>query len=557
MKKKNLFLGLGVAASSVAIALSCVVINNAVKLKTVSGANDDYSISWDAEDILDIDRETSGAEVTEYYESGSKVIKTDQLKNDVTIGYTNVYRYDFGGVHYSEVKGNNEGAYFNVTPIYSMTSLTVRIMGTFKLEWGWDKVGDVVNYIDSVVKSDSNNLHTFYFNETCPSYFRISNEGTAGYQLGEFKVTLKKECEPTENPYTIENGIKYERYGLTEMQVAGFVSGYSTDTLSISATAGGLTVTKISEDAFKGNTEIETLDLPGTIEEIGNNAFDGCRGITSLYIPNSVTRIGQSAFRELVNCTEIVFETDGDELLTLATGCFQDCGFSGIVTLPSRIGYVSYSGYTFLGCANIEKFALNSDNLAGNIVSVEDGVLFFTDNSKKVLMSYPAKNSRTSYTIPSDVNHIMCNDGLSYATNLTKLVINNDVDLYFDAYSADGLTNLTEIEFAKSTNKVTFYWYCFRSAGIRNLVLPTNVEVKNAGLGQISDNSSDPLNVFYEGDEDIWTNANWNSNWDDAFGASIYVNIYAYSANQPESAPEYVEGFWHYFNGVPTVWPAE
>ena len=83
MKKKNLFLGFGVAVSSIAIALSCIVINQRAKLNKTKGEGDYYTITFGASDIFSVDHATSGIEHDEYYETGTKVVKTDQLQNDV------------------------------------------------------------------------------------------------------------------------------------------------------------------------------------------------------------------------------------------------------------------------------------------------------------------------------------------------------------------------------------------------------------------------------------------------------------------------------------------
>lgn len=44
------------------------------------------------------------------------------------------------------------------------------------------------------------------------------------------------------------------------------------------------TVTKIAEEAFKGQTTIESVVIPSTIVEIGADAFAGCTGLKKLYV---------------------------------------------------------------------------------------------------------------------------------------------------------------------------------------------------------------------------------------------------------------------------------
>lgn len=81
--------------------------------------------------------------------------------------------------------------------------------------------------------------------------------------------------------------------------VAGefWISGYNGagGALSIPDTIGGKKVTKILPGAFKSNTSISSVVIPGSVTEIGDEAFANT-DISSLVIPDSVQTIGQKAF---------------------------------------------------------------------------------------------------------------------------------------------------------------------------------------------------------------------------------------------------------------------
>ena len=55
------------------------------------------------------------------------------------------------------------------------------------------------------------------------------------------------------------------------------------------------TVTKIAEDAFKGNTELTEVTIPGTVTTIGAGAFEGCTNLKAIYVlsptPASLTTV--------------------------------------------------------------------------------------------------------------------------------------------------------------------------------------------------------------------------------------------------------------------------
>lgn len=70
------------------------------------------------------------------------------------------------------------------------------------------------------------------------------------------------------------------------------------DPLEIPATAGGLAVVSIGDNAFE-NENFSSVLLPEGIKEIGWFAFSGCRNLTSITLPASVEKIEYGAFE---NC---------------------------------------------------------------------------------------------------------------------------------------------------------------------------------------------------------------------------------------------------------------
>ena len=558
MKKKIILLSVGcvLAVSTMAVSLAASQRGGLFKYTNVKGTDDFYSITFDAADFFDIDRETSGAEVIEYYESGSKVLKTDQLHNDVTFGFTNLYRYDFNDTKYFEVKANNEGALFNESAINSIDSLTVNGSGTFKFEWGWTKSAGVVVYEDREVYSLSGSDRTFYFGGYHPNYFKISNNEATARQLANFQIKLLKDCVLGESPFTVKDGIKYVKYGVDAYSVAGF-AGESMATLNIPDTVNDLPVKRIGASAFKNDKTITSLTLPNQLAVIENDAFSGCSNIGAIEIPNTVVSIRDRAFNGTTGCTALTFEAGGTSTLDLSIAAFQSNGHTGELVLPKRIDAISYDGYVFSGCSGITNFALNSDDVAGNIVSIDDGVLFANmGNSnyyQKVLVSYPRGNARSTYTIPSDCTRICTRDGLSESQNITKLIINNDVDLFFGAGSATGMENLEDIEFAQNTHKVIFYWYAISSEKLNHFVVPTNVEVQASGFGSLEGTETTPRNIYFDGTASDWADANWSSNWDGRNNNQTHLKLLYRSDSEPANEVDKLTS-WHYVDSVPTPW---
>lgn len=57
-------------------------------------------------------------------------------------------------------------------------------------------------------------------------------------------------------------------------------------------------VTKIDNNAFKGCTNLQTIDCENIIE-VGNNAFEGCTAITGSFVLRNCTKIGADAFKNI------------------------------------------------------------------------------------------------------------------------------------------------------------------------------------------------------------------------------------------------------------------
>ena len=511
-------------------------------LFSVKSSVDYWTISFDGLDIM--------GELDGEHRSGNVVLKTDQNENDVSFHYEGCYARAFNTTNYLEV--NENGYVANTTELRSMESLSVQLMGTFRVEWGFTKVADAVQYESSVDFNGGNNIHEFDFDGTHPNYFKITNLDSPSRQLTNFVVKMDKKCEASESPYVVISGVKYVTHS-TYAECVGF-AGASSATLNIASEAGGLPVTKIADYAFESDTTIETLTLPNTLVDIGECAFRDCTSIGAINIPKSVQYIYGSAFDGTSGCTSLTFESGGTETLFLGIAAFEGNGHSGVLTLPSRVSGLSYDGYIFNAMLSVTSFALNSDNHEENILSVEDGVLFAHMGTynyyQKVLVSYPRGNTRTEYTIPSDCTRVMERDGLGLAMNIQKLIIDNDVDLYFDADSASSMVNLEEIEFKASEHTVIFYWYALNYAPkLYSLLLPENVVVQSSGLESVNSR----LQVYLPGSS---IPESWSSTWCGDDVENGYVKVYFHDEVEPATEEGRLT-HWHYVSSVPTPYAVE
>ena len=78
----------------------------------------------------------------------------------------------------------------------------------------------------------------------------------------------------------------------------GTITGYSGSekVVNIPSTIGGVEVKVIGENAFKNNTDIETVIIPEGVTSIEDFAFYKCTGLKYVSIPESVTSISEDSF---------------------------------------------------------------------------------------------------------------------------------------------------------------------------------------------------------------------------------------------------------------------
>ncbi|MFR7512038.1 MAG: leucine-rich repeat protein [Muribaculaceae bacterium] len=78
----------------------------------------------------------------------------------------------------------------------------------------------------------------------------------------------------------------------------GTITGYSGSekVVNIPSNIGGIYVKAIGENAFKNNTDIETVIIPEGVSSIEDFAFYKCTGLKYVSIPESVTSVSEDGF---------------------------------------------------------------------------------------------------------------------------------------------------------------------------------------------------------------------------------------------------------------------
>ncbi len=142
------------------------------------------------------------------------------------------------------------------------------------------------------------NLNTIYCykNSTADKYTSYPSTATKVYL--DDVTTTESTTESTsvtetttETTTTVENLFNFN-------SSTGTITGYSGSekVVNIPSNIGGVEVKVIGENAFKNNTDIETVIIPEGISSIEDFAFYKCTGLKYVSIPESVTSVSEDGF---------------------------------------------------------------------------------------------------------------------------------------------------------------------------------------------------------------------------------------------------------------------
>ena len=202
------------------------------------------------------------------------------------------------------------------------------------------------------------------------------------------------------------------------------------------------TVTKIGDEALKGNDNIVRITIPGSVKDIGNNAFEGCTKLERVIFTNP-----EKTSKNLI----------------IRLSAFQNCKKLTECEIPARAYQVV--GNIFKGCTSLTEVKVNAAN---PYYFTKDGVLFGPAlvnykpqyDEAYALQSYPA-GRQGAYTIPSSVNRKeidqVWTSGFEGAASLTDITIPASIGrLGTAAFENTGLTHVTIPDTVRQVDPAVF-----------------------------------------------------------------------------------------------------
>ena len=254
------------------------------------------------------------------------------------------------------------------------------------------------------------------------------------------------------------NEFRFISLGNNTWRLANYTG--SRTNVSIPSTYNNGTVVSISDDAFSGNTAIQTLVIPDTVTSIGARSFSGCVNLTSITISKNLATIGGDAFE---GCTKIadasipaiatqsIYNKAALVTLRITAGdveerAFENCGSLNSVVIESGVN--SIGAYCFSGCSSISEI-----ELPDTITTIGSGAFYNCASLTSVIIgdsvtsigggAFQNCTSLKSVTIPDSVTSIG-DYAFRGCTSLTSVTIPDSVTSIGN-YAFDGCTSLTSV----------------------------------------------------------------------------------------------------------------
>lgn len=359
------------------------------------------------------------------------------------------------------------------------------------------------------------------------------------------------------------------------------------------------TVTEIGIQSFISLTQIREITIPNSVQTIGRSAFFDCVNLKHVTLPENLKVIPQSCFQDC-GLEEITFPSGLEEIGERAFRSGLEELSVGVpenkftkIDIPDSVKRIGYSAFS--NCRRLKDFELPSSlEWMGSDAfyntawwnAQPDGFILFDD----ILYAYKGDVPEgTKLIVPSNVKQIV--DELFFSqSGLTEIYIPDGVTLgeclftYCDRLEQvrlpSDLTELPRLTFnhCESLKHIDIpsgvteigesaFEYClaleeitlpkglrslgdlaFEGSALKEIVLPSSLEYLGASPFRHCENLA---SIFYEGTETAWMKLKAQNN-EDVQHDWLYSNATLYYLS--EDRPQGTGNYWHYVNGVPTVW---
>jgi major membrane immunogen (membrane-anchored lipoprotein) len=320
-------------------------------------------------------------------------------------------------------------------------------------------------------------------------------------------------------------------------------------------------ITKIGAHFAEGDTALANISLPSTVTEIGTNAFSKT-GLTSFHIGANMTFLGNpfTGCKKLATVTSdnanyqvannlVTFQSSTRNDLVMAFGDYTS------VVVPAGIKNLAQNSMAYANKA----FALDLSAMTGTITFDDD--IFYG-------------STLSSITWPTTVTSISCSTYTFQKITIDTLTIPNR--FYPSSYTFFSNMNVKTLDLSATEVTTIKANYVKDNSTLQTIKLPKNLTTieGNYALGNnpALESIVIPASVTtikartFSGDKNLKSvffaatskPATLETKWDSKVGdgekeSADEVRSYLYSETAPASNPT---NYWHYVDGVPTVYAA-
>ncbi len=237
--------------------------------------------------------------------------------------------------------------------------------------------------------------------------------------------------------------------------------GFSVEHVEVPAAIRGFQVTSIGEGAFRGRTNMQSVEIPDSVISIGKNAFYQCENLQFVKLSENLVEIGNSAFSNCHNLSNVIFP---ESLISIGNFAFWGTSLTE-TELPKNlvsIGEHAFSGtkmtyieipesVTLIGSNAFANTSLKTVKLPNGLTEISDGTFFDSSLTSIEIplnvsvignAAFKGCKNLTSITIPKNVKEILP-DAFEECSNLTTVVIE------------EGITSIPEPIFNNCTSLTT------------------------------------------------------------------------------------------------------
>ena len=343
----------------------------------------------------------------------------------------------------------------------------------------------------------------------------VSNEATER-EDGEEKRTCSL-CEYFETKPIYAKGTEGLSFTLSEDGTSYSVSaGSATEgDVFIPAYHNGLPVTSIGHIGL-ANSDFEPEDV-----EIGSYAFFGCADLQTVVIPSTVTVIGDGAFARCESMENIIIPST---VTIIGDGAFMLCKSLESVVIPESV-------------KEIGEYAFALTEVEFPIGYYHSDIAFSIPNSQVILLLRPVQSV---FSWGVELYYL---DESGNAVLIENILVDNSSHAPFSNKDFEIVNN----------DDMTFSVHAKKSENGEDWILNKTFDLPQC-VSVFVPKAEDTVAVFYGGND--------GEEWDaiDIADGNVRLTkdnitvkncvIYYYSETEPTEANK----FWHYVDGVPTVW---